>query len=175
MKVALGLVIAGGVVVGLVWPQAEPASEAVAAAPATSTAPAVTPTADAEAATAGAWGGETRLTPGPGGHFHTQALVNGRPVEFIVDTGASTVALTMADARRIGVRFDPTDFEVVGTGASGPVRGQEVMIDRVSVDGKEVQTIKGVVLEGLEQSLLGQAYLSRITEVRMSGGEMILR
>jgi len=172
VKGPLALVIAGGVAIGLLWPQAEPAPEA-AAAPGAGTAPAVTPAP--EPVDQASWGGETRLTPGPGGHFHTQGLVNGRPVEFIVDTGASTVALTMADARRIGLRFNPSEFEVVGSGASGPVRGQAVMIDRVSVDGKQVQTIQGVVLEGLEQSLLGQSYLSRITEVRMSGGEMILR
>jgi aspartyl protease family protein len=60
-------------------------------------------------------------------------------------------------------------------GAGGPVRGQEVKIDSVAVDGREVRTLNGVVLEGLTTSLLGQSYLNRIGEVRMSGGVMILR
>jgi aspartyl protease family protein len=64
---------------------------------------------------------------------------------------------------------------VVGSGASGPVRGQQVMIDSVSLDGKEVRTLRGAVLEGLDVSLLGQAYLSRITSVTISGEEMVLR
>lgn len=173
MRVVLGGVLVAGAGIGLLLPQEE-RSAAIAPAAKVETAAAVTKSAPAAPQRAG-WGGETRLTPGPGGHFHTRALVNGQPVEFIVDTGATTIALTEADARRIGVNFDPADFQVVGSGASGPVRGQQVMIDSVSLDGKEVRTLRGAVLEGLDVSLLGQAYLSRITSVTISGEEMVLR
>lgn len=121
------------------------------------------------------WGGETRLRRDPGGHFLTRANINGRAIEVVVDTGASTVALTVADAQRAGIAVDPSRFEVVGTGASGAVRGHEIQLSSVSVDGKEVNSIRGVVLEGLEVSLLGQSYLSRISGVEMRGEEMILR
>ena len=160
MKAALAAVVAIGLGIGFLLPAGPSTSPGEAAA---------SPQAGRGPA------GETRLPRGPSGHFHTTALVNGEPVEFIVDTGATTVALTVADARRIGVNFDPDQFQVVGTGASGPVRGQEVMIERVSVDGKEVQTLRGAVLEGLDISLLGQAYLSRISSVEMAGDEMVLR
>ena len=93
----------------------------------------------------------------------------------MVDTGASTVALTIEDARRAGIMVDPSRFAVIGSGASGPVRGHEVTIARIAVDGREVRNLSGVVLEGLEVSLLGQTYLSRLEEVRMTGQEMILR
>jgi aspartyl protease family protein len=118
---------------------------------------------------------ETRLQRGPSGHFYATASVNGVETEFIVDTGASTVALTMDDARRIGIAVDPSRFTIVGTGASGPVHGQVVQIDRISLDGKEVTGLRALVLEGLGVSLLGQSYLSRISGVTMTGDEMILR
>jgi hypothetical protein len=85
------------------------------------------------AAPAGPWRPETRLKPTPSGHFRTLAMVNGQPVDFLVDTGATTIALTIEDARRIGLAVDPATFTEVGMGAGGPVRGQDVKIDSVSV------------------------------------------
>lgn len=172
MKAALALVVVVGAGIGLLLPGEEPQPEAgeVVSEMAVSA-----PAAPKTAAAATPWRAETRLTPTPNGHFRTMALVNGQPVEFIVDTGATTVALTIEDARRIGIPIDPSTFTEVGLGAGGPVRGQQVTIDSVSVDGREVRTLSGVVLDGLQDSLLGQAYLSRIGEVRMSGGVMILR
>jgi aspartyl protease family protein len=118
---------------------------------------------------------ETKLDRMPNGHFYADAAVNGQPVRVVVDTGATTVALTIADAQRIGVPFSQSEFSVVGSGASGPVRGQAVTLDSVAVGGKEVRGVHGVVLEGLDVSLLGQTYLSRISSVQMSGETMTLR
>ncbi len=175
MKAALGAVIVVGAGLGLLLPAERTAAPPAAATPTAAPALSAPSTPPAAADSPRGWAAETRLTPGPGGHFHTFGLVNGQQVEFIVDTGATNIALTIDDARRIGIPVDPSSFTVVGSGASGPVRGQRIMLDTVSVDGKEVRTLQAAVLEGLEISLLGQAYLSRISEVRMSGGEMILR
>jgi aspartyl protease family protein len=158
MKLALAAMIAAGLGIGFVLPVGRSASPASAQV-------------GAEAGAAA----ETRLARAPSGHFHATALVNGQPVEFVVDTGATTVALTVEDARRIGLDFNPAQFEIIGSGASGPARGQEVALERVSLDGREVRTLRGAVLEGLDVSLLGQAYLSRIGSVEMSGDEMVLR
>ena len=138
------------------------------------------PSGDAEAPTAAvamtepAKPKETVLERSHGGHFYVDAEVNGQLVHFVVDTGATSVALTVDDARRIGLPFSTGEFEVVGSGASGPVRGKSVMLDKVSVDGKEVRGVSGAVLEGLGISLLGQSYLSRIGGVEMSGDYMRL-
>jgi len=173
VKAPLTVVILIGLGIGLMLPDDRPSqTQAEAAAPAT--APKLGRTAKSDAPEP-RWGGETRLKPGTSGHFYTTALVNGQPVDFIVDTGATTVALTVADAQRIGIPVDPSSFTVIGTGASGPVRGQAITIDSVSLDGKDVRTLSGAVLEGLGISLLGQSYLSRISEVTMRGGEMVLR
>ena len=79
---------------------------------------------------------ETKLERMPTGPFYADGNVNGQPVRLVVDTGASMVALTIADAQRIGVPFSTSEFEVIGSGASGPVRGEDVTLDGVVVGGK---------------------------------------
>jgi aspartyl protease family protein len=118
---------------------------------------------------------DTELERGSSGHFYTYAKVNGELVRFVVDTGADVVALTAVDAKRVGVEVNPASFEVIGEGASGPVRGKNVTIDSVEVDGKLVNDVRGVVLADSNLSLLGQSYLSRMGEVQMRGDYMVLR
>lgn len=111
----------------------------------------------------------------PAGHFLADGRVNGQPVNFVVDTGATTVALTVADARRIGLAVTPAEFRNIGVGASGPVRGQFVRLDRVEVASREARRVQGAVIEGLTVSLLGQSYLSELEEVSLRGDTMVLR
>lgn len=118
---------------------------------------------------------ETLLARRDNGHFHVTADVNGQPVEFVVDTGATTVALTTGDAERLGLDFHPGEFTTVGRGASGDVRGKPVQLDVIDIDGKRVPEVPGVIVEGLDVSLLGQSYLSRISAVQMNGDQMTLR
>lgn len=109
------------------------------------------------------------------GHFYVDAMVNGQLVHFVVDTGATDVALSTKDAKHIGIPFSPDEFEVVGMGASGPVRGKRVVLDSVAIGKKEAFDVSGSILEGSDISLLGQAYLSRIGLVKITGDEMLLR
>lgn len=118
---------------------------------------------------------KTVLERSGNGHFAVMATVNGEPVRFIVDTGADIVALTKDDARRAHVPFDEAEFTAVGRSASGEAIGQEVHIDSVDVEGKRRDDVGGVVLDGLQVSLLGQNYLRRLDAVELSGDKMILR
>ena len=118
---------------------------------------------------------ETVLERESNGHFYTYAKVNGELVQFVVDTGADVVALTVDDAKRLGIPVNPANFQVIGEGASGPVRGEPVTIDSIEVDGKLVNDVEGVVLADSSLSLLGQSYLSRMGEVQMRGDTMLLR
>jgi aspartyl protease family protein len=175
---ALIFVLLLGAGIGLLWPTggtdapAAPGAAAEAPAPRPGEAKAPAPATFASAALKPS---ETLLERSAGGHFYVDAEVNGQLVHFVVDTGATSVALTVDDARRIGLPVSTGEFQIVGTGASGPVRGQSIMLDRVSVGGKEVRGVSGAVLEGLGVSLLGQSYLSRISSVEMSGDHMRLQ
>ena len=158
------LIVAIGAGIGLMVPSHEEAAPPQTAA--LSEAPAADDTEEEPV--------ETRLGREEDGHFYVHAEVNGELVRFLVDTGASGVALPVESAERLGIDFSEADFEVVGTGASGPVRGQRVLLDSVEVDGKRVSEVEGAVIEGLEVPLLGQSYLSRIGSVEMSGETMTL-
>ena len=156
---ALIFVIVAGIVLGLAWPSDRSAA----------------PT-DPVVSTAPAKGGEdepkeTVLERSEGGHFYADVEINGELVHFLIDTGATAVALTERDAERIGLDFDPRAYEQVGIGASGPVRGKFVTLDKVSLDGKAVRKVEGAILEGSEISLLGQNYLGRFS-VEMRGDTM---
>ena len=111
----------------------------------------------------------------PGNAPQAGGRVNGQRVNFVVDTGATAVALTVADARRAGLEFNPARFANIGVGASGPVRGQFLRLDRVEVAGREARRVQGAVIEGLTVSLLGQSYLSELEEVSLRGDTMVLR
>ena len=151
---ALFLVIFAGLVIGLAWPKDE------------SPAPAVS---NGERQ-------ETVLERESNGHFYTYAKLNDSElVHFVVDTGATTVALTVGDARRLGIPVNPDEFTYIAEGAGGPIRGMDLMLKSVEVDGKRVENVRAMVLEGSSLSLLGQAYLSRMGEVEMSGDYMVLK
>jgi aspartyl protease family protein len=162
MQKAFLLVVAAGVVVGLAWPSGR------SQAP---TAPAISSHAAAAAEGSVDEPKETVLERSGGGHFYADVEVNGELVHFLVDTGATGVALTERDAERIGLAFDRGDYEQVGMGAGGPVRGKFVTLDKVSLDGKTVREVEGAILEGSEVSLLGQNYLGRFS-IEMRGDTM---
>lgn len=108
-------------------------------------------------------------------HFYATASVNGHDVRFLVDTGASEIALTEDDARKVGIKFDPDRYELLGEGASGFVRGQYVNLDTIQIDGIHEKGVKAVVVEGAAVSLLGQPFLENIDEIVIRKGEMVLR
>jgi len=108
-------------------------------------------------------------------HFYATASVNGHEVRFLVDTGASEIALTEEDARKVGIKFDPGKYELIGEGASGFVRGQYVDLDNIQLDGIHQNGAKAVVVEGAAVSLLGQPFLENIDEIVIRKSEMVLR
>jgi len=119
--------------------------------------------------------GDTVLRRESDGHFYATVLVEGRDYRFLVDTGASIVALTAEDARAMGLEWDESRLMPVGRGASGDVYGVPAWIDRLEVGGIEARDVEAVIIpEGLDVSLLGQSILSRFPDVAISGNEMKL-
>jgi aspartyl protease family protein len=159
-----------GVAVAMFWPEPPESPPGIE-----NTAPSSN-ARSASATPATSKGFSTFLDRAPDGHFYVQANVNNQPVRFMVDTGASGIALTSADAARIGIAFDPAQFQVVGTGVSGPVLGKQVMLDSVQIEGKTVNGLPAAVLgDGLDVSLLGQSFLSRYAHVGIAENRMELR
>ena len=117
----------------------------------------------------------TTLQREANGHFFANAQINGQSVRFMIDTGASSIALTEDDARRLGIPLDPNNYQEIGSGASGPVYGQIVLLQRVTLDGKTVENVQGAVLEGLEISLLGQSFLGQMGKIEISNDTMVIR
>jgi aspartyl protease family protein len=108
-------------------------------------------------------------------HFYAEAGVNGNSIRFLVDTGASEIALTEEDARKAGIAVDPSKYELIGHGASGIVRGQFVQLDKLDLGGIRESGVKAVVVQGANVSLLGQPFLENIDEIVIRKGEMVLR
>ncbi len=119
--------------------------------------------------------GTIRLARQQDGHFYVDTLVNGSPVHFLVDTGASIVALTVKDAQNAAVPINPAQFDVIARGASGDVRGQMVELGELSILGRRVPGVDAMVIDGGDQSLLGQNFLARFNAVEIHGDEMVLR
>lgn len=157
-----------GAAIGLILPNGKPRPPAPQQV-ATVAAPAPTQMRSAN-------GIETILERRPDGHFYVDAMVNGQLVHFVVDTGASMVALTSEDARRVGFNFSPADFITVGRGASGDVRGIPLELDSVAIGNNEARGVRAAIIaEGLDVSLLGQSFLSRIGSVTIRDDRMVLK
>ncbi|WP_292047380.1 retropepsin-like aspartic protease family protein [Brevundimonas sp. UBA5718] len=110
------------------------------------------------------------------GHYWAHARIDGRAVRVLVDTGASVVVLTRADARRLGVQPEPASFTGRIQTASGMVRAAPVRLNTVSVAGARVDQVEALVVEqGLEYSLLGMSYLGRLSAFEATPTGLTLR
>lgn len=112
----------------------------------------------------------------PDGHFYARGTINGAAQAFLVDTGASTVTFGRAEARRFGLAVSEEDFTGSGETAAGPIRFAPVVIPRLSVGPIVADGIAGAVVDvpSLEP-LLGQSFLSQLTDVTIRGDRMELR
>ena len=110
------------------------------------------------------------------GMYTTVGSINGLPVSFLVDTGATQVALNSAQARRLGIDYRVTGTEAAVTTASGVEQAWMVTLNSVKVGDLEVRNVGAVVIEGQQQetTLLGMSYLGRF-EITHSGVLMTLR
>jgi len=110
------------------------------------------------------------------GHFKVEARIDGRFVDFMVDTGASTVALRESDAARVGIRPRPADYTAVVSTANGKVKAAPIKLERMAVGGITVYDLRALVLpdQALDVNLLGVSFLSRLKRYEYAGGRMVL-
>ncbi len=117
-----------------------------------------------------------RIARAEDGHYWATGAVGGKSVRFLVDTGATAVSLTQADARRLGI--DPAklayDYEVIT--AQGHARAAAIRLEQLSVDGASVPDVDALVIEnGLETSLLGMSFLGRLSKFEATPTALVLR
>lgn len=110
------------------------------------------------------------------GHFHLTVTINDRPIEFLVDTGASDIVLTRKDAARVG--FDPNrlDYWGMANTANGTVRLATIRLETVRLGEFIDKNIRASVNKApMEKSLLGMRYLSKFRAIEISNDQMILK
>jgi len=116
---------------------------------------------------------QATLAAGPGGHFVGEGAVNGTPVRFLVDTGASSIALPASLAQRAGIDFRKGEPGVSNT-ANGLVPVYRVNLATVRLGGIELNSVDAVVFEaGLDTALLGMSFLNRV-DMKREGDTMTL-
>lgn len=111
-------------------------------------------------------GSKIVLTAGSGGHFLTQGAINGRPVQFLVDTGATSVAMGVGEAERLGIDYRKGQLGR-GMTANGAVTVYHVKLASVRIGDVEVYDVDASVLPAtMAQVLLGNSFLTRFQMTR---------
>ncbi|RLJ41576.1 aspartyl protease family protein [Litoreibacter meonggei] len=109
------------------------------------------------------------------GHYHLTLHVGDVPVEFIVDTGASSVVLTQKDAERVGIDTETLIYGGRASTANGEVRTARVTLENVRLGELDEGRVRAFVNEGeLDSSLLGMAYLRRFGRVEITPDTLVL-
>jgi aspartyl protease family protein len=110
------------------------------------------------------------------GHFQVEGRVDGRRLSFMVDTGASVIALTASDAARLGIRPTPRQFTVTVRTANGSVKAAPVELGRVEVDGIVVRDVRALVApdNALTENLLGLSFLTKLRRWEYANGKLVL-
>ena len=110
------------------------------------------------------------------GMFHTVGSINGLPVKFLVDTGASSVAMNSSQARRLGIDYHLEGNPAYVATASDVVKAYKVKLDVVTVGSIQVRNVTCVVMEGAQPSevLLGMSFLGRLEMINRAD-QLILR
>lgn len=109
------------------------------------------------------------------GHFYVTAKLNGEPVQFVVDTGATDVVLTPEDADRIGIELDDLAYSGIATTANGTVRTARARVAEIVLGAFTDRDLPVLVNEHeMEQSLLGMSYLRRFEKIEIADDRLLL-
>ena len=120
---------------------------------------------------------EARAQRGTNGHFFLVGYVNGGALQFVVDTGASDVALRVEDAAKAGIDTDRLVYSISARTANGTARYAPVVFETLRVGGITKRNVKGSISQpgALGINLLGQSFTGRVTEMRIEGDLLVLR
>jgi len=110
------------------------------------------------------------------GHFQVEGSVDGRRLDFMVDTGASLVALRERDANRIGIFPTPRDYTARTSTANGVIAVAPVRLSSLEINGIRIYDVGAVVIpdKALGVNLLGMSFLSRVRRFEMANGRLVM-
>lgn len=110
------------------------------------------------------------------GHFQVEGRIDGRRVGFMIDTGASVIALTESEAGRLGIRPVRNDYTAQVRTANGTVKAAPVTLNSVDIGGLVVRDVQALVVPGnaLGENLLGLSYLTRLKRFEYASGKLVL-
>ena len=110
------------------------------------------------------------------GHFLTEGRIDGQRIGFMVDTGASVVALNETSAARFGLRPSRGDYNALVTTANGTIKAARTRIAMVDIGGLVVRDVDAMVLPdaALSENLLGLSFLSKLKRFEYTNGKMVL-
>src|SRR5216683_898435 len=121
-------------------------------------------------------GRSLNIAPDARGHFATEGRIDGQRIAFMVDTGASVVALNEASAARFGLRPSRAEYNAAVTTANGTVKAARARLPMIDVGGLIVRDVDAMVLpdEALSENLLGLSFLSKLKRFEYANGKMVL-
>ena len=110
------------------------------------------------------------------GHFQVEGSVDGRRLDFMVDTGATVIALRERDAGKLGIFPTPRDYTGRSSTANGVVKVAPVRLSSLEVNGIRIYDVAAVVIpdESLSTNLLGMSFLSRLRRFEMANGRLVM-
>jgi aspartyl protease family protein len=116
------------------------------------------------------------ILPDGRGHFATEGRIDGQRIAFMVDTGASVIALNESSAARFGLRPSRNDYRATVSTANGTVKAAPTRLAMVDIGGLIVRDVDAMVLpdEALSENLLGLSFLSKLKRFEYANGKMVL-
>jgi aspartyl protease family protein len=110
------------------------------------------------------------------GHFLTDGRIDGQRIAFMVDTGASVIALNEKSAAQFGLRPQSSDYNATVTTANGTVKAARTRLAMVDIGGLVVRDVEAMVLpdEALSENLLGLSFLSKLKRFEYANGRLVL-
>jgi aspartyl protease family protein len=117
------------------------------------------------------------LTANDYGHFHADAEINGRKVDFMLDTGATFVALSYETAQSLGLAPQNMRFSGRSTTANGVARVASITIDAIRIEGIVVKEVQAVVAEPgrMAQNLLGMSFIKQLSGFQLNGAALTMK
>ncbi len=109
------------------------------------------------------------------GHFYVTLSINNKPINFLIDTGATAMILSKKDGEKLGFNVDKLNFSQLAQTANGEILISPVVFDKVSLGFKNFSNVKAFISQtDMEKSLLGMSFLSRLKKLELGRNIMII-